>query len=344
VKLSIRDAVRYFARPDPARTGLLIYGNDAMRVALRRQEVIAALIGPKGDEEMRLARMAGAELRKEPALLLDAVKAQGFFPGPRVAFVEDATEAVAPAILAALEEWAEGDAQIIVTAGALKASSKLRKAFEAHKNAYATGIYDDPPGRAEIEDELRKAGVGEIGNDGMNALLDLARELGPGDLRQVIGKLGLYKLDDDSAVTAGDVAAVAPTSTEADLDDVLNIVAEGRVGEIGPVMRKLEAQGVQAVGLCIGASRHFRALYTAASDPQGPAQGLSRMRPPVFGPRRDRMIRQAQLWRAERLEIALGMLTDTDLQLRSAGQRAPAMAVVERSLVRLAMVAQKAAQ
>jgi DNA polymerase-3 subunit delta len=68
------------------------------------------------------------------------------------------------------------------------------------------------------------------------------------------------------------------------------------------------------------------------------------MRPPVFGPRRDRMIRQAQLWRAERLEIALGMLTDTDLQLRSAGQRAPAMAVVERSLVRLAMMAQKAAQ
>ncbi|MCE8468645.1 DNA polymerase III subunit delta, partial [Rhodovulum sulfidophilum] len=43
MKLSPRDAAGYFARPDPDRPGLLIYGNDAMRVALKRQQVIAAL-------------------------------------------------------------------------------------------------------------------------------------------------------------------------------------------------------------------------------------------------------------------------------------------------------------
>jgi DNA polymerase-3 subunit delta len=341
MKLSPRDAAGYFAKPDPARTGLLIYGGDAMRVALRRQEVIAALIGPQGDEEMRLARMPGAELRKDPAMLLDAIKAQSFFPGPRVAFVEDATDVVAPVVTAALAEWVEGDAQVIITAGSLKPSSKLRKLFEGHKNAYAVGIYDDPPSRAEIEAELRKAGIGTVSNEAMTDLVGLSRELGPGDLRQVIEKLGLYKLADDTPVSSEDVAAVAPTSTEAALDDVLNIVAEGKSGEIGPVMRKLEAQGVQPVGLCIGAMRHFRALYTAASDPGGAAQGIARMRPPIFGPRRDRMLRQAQGWGVRKLETALGVLTDTDLQLRSAGQRAPAMALVERSLIRLAMLGRK---
>ena len=54
MKLTGRDAVRYFARPDPEKTGLLIYGGDAMRVALRRQEVITALVCPAGEEEMRL--------------------------------------------------------------------------------------------------------------------------------------------------------------------------------------------------------------------------------------------------------------------------------------------------
>ena len=87
-----------------------------MRVALKRQEVIAALIGPEGEAEMRLSRIPGGDLRKEPTLLIDAVKAIGFFPGPRVAFVEEATDVAAPAILAALEDWAEGDAQIVVTA------------------------------------------------------------------------------------------------------------------------------------------------------------------------------------------------------------------------------------
>jgi len=341
MKLSPREAAGYFARPDPARTGLLIYGGDAMRVALRRQEVIAALIGSKGDEEMRLARMTGAELRKDPAMLLDAIKAQSFFPGPRVVFIEEASDVVAPFVTSALEDWAEGDAQVIVTAGQLKASSKLRKLFESHRNAYAVGIYDDPPSRAEIEGDLSKAGLSNVSNDAMTDLVALSRVLGPGDLRQVIEKLGLYKLGDDGPVGSEDVAAVAPTSTEAVLDDVLNIVAEGKSGEIGPVMRKLEAQGVQPVGLCIGAMRHFRALYTAASDPGGAAQGIARMRPPIFGPRRDRMLRQAQGWGVYKLETALSVLTDTDLQLRSAGQRAPAMALVERSLIRLSMLEQR---
>ena len=339
MKLSTRDAPGYFARPEPNRTGLLIYGADAMRIAIRRQEVIAALVGPDGEEEMRLARLPAADLRKDPAMLLDAIKAQGFFPGPRVVFVEDATDAMAPLVATALSEWAEGDAQVIVTAGGLKASSKLRKLFETHPNAYATGIYDDPPSRAEIEATLSKAGLTGVGADAMTDLTALARDLDPGDFRQTMEKLALYKMGDDTTVSSEDIAACAPTSTEADLDDVLNIVAEARSGEIGPVMKKLKAQGVQPVGLCIGATRHFRALYTAASDPGGASQGIARMRPPIFGPRHDRMLRQAQKWGAPRLEQALTLLTDTDLQLRSAGQNAPAMALVERTLIRLAMMA-----
>ena len=341
MKLSARDASRYFGKPDPDKTGLLIYGPDAMRVALKRQEVIAALIGPQGEEEMRLTRIPGGDLRKDPAQLVDAIKSVSFFPGPRVAFVEDANDNAAPAILAALEDWVPGDAQIIVSAGQLKASSKIRKAFEGHKNAYAVGIYNDPPTREEIEAELAKAGLNQIDRDAMTDLTNLSRELDPGDFRQTLEKLALYKFGDTSPATSDDVAACAPTSTEAALDDVLNIVAEGRAQEIGPVMSKLQAQGTQPVGLCIGATRHFRALYTAASDPGGASQGISRMRPPIFGPRRDRMVRQASGWGAPKLEQALTILTDTDLQLRSAGQNAPAMALVERALLRLAMLARR---
>lgn len=341
MKLNARDASRYFGKPDPDKTGLLIYGPDAMRVALKRQEVIAALIGPQGEEEMRLTRIPGGDLRKDPAQLVDAIKSVSFFPGPRVAFVEDTTDTAAPAILAALEDWAPGDAQIIVTAGQLKATSKIRKAFEGHKNAYAVGIYNDPPSREEIEAELSKAGLNEIDREAMTDLLNLSKELDPGDFRQTVEKLALYKLGDTTPAISDDVAACAPTSTEAALDDVLNIVAEGRAQEIGPVMSKLQAQGTQPVGLCIGATRHFRALYTAASDPGGASQGISRMRPPIFGPRRDRMVRQASGWGAPKLEQALTILTDTDLQLRSAGQNAPAMALVERALLRLAMLARR---
>ena len=341
MKLSARDANGYFARPDPARAGLLIYGADAMRVALKRQQVIAALIGKAGEEEMRLTRLPASDLRKDGALLLDAIKEQGFFPGPRAAFVEDATDTVAPAVTNALTDWQPGDAQIIVTAGQLKATSKLRKLFETHKNAYAVGIYNDPPSRDEIMSDLKNAGLGNLSNDAMADLVSLSRMLDPGDFRQTVEKLALYKLGDNTPVSIEDIAACAPLSTEAALDDVLNIVAEGRSAEIGPLMRRLQAQGANAVGLCINATRHFRTLYAAAAHPGGPAQGIGTLRPPVFGPRRDRLLRQAQQWGPHKLQDALTLLTDTDLQLRSAGQHAPALALVERAMIRLAMMARR---
>lgn len=337
MKLSGAAASRYFARPEPDRAGLLIFGADAMRVALKRQEVIAALVGPEGEAEMRLTRIPASDLKKDPALIQDALKAQGFFPGARVAFVEEAGDALAPLIGAALKDWQKGDATLIVTAGNLTKASALKKLFEDHPNAYGAGIYDDPPTREEIEATLQKAGLKEIGRDAMADLTALARDLDPGDFRQTIEKLALYKWGDAPPLTPDDIAACAPATIEADVDDVLNAAAEAQPARIGTLMRRLEGQGVNPVTLCIGATRHFRALHAAASAAGGAAEGIARMRPPIFGPRRDRMLRQAQGWGMHRLERALQILTDTDLTLRSSS-RAPAMAVMERALIRLSMM------
>ncbi|MBS0564275.1 MAG: DNA polymerase III subunit delta [Proteobacteria bacterium] len=337
MKLAGAAASRYFARPEPDRAGLLIYGTDPMRVALKRQEVIAALVGPEGEAEMRLTRLPAADLRKDPAQVQDAIKAQGFFPGPRAVLVEEAGDTLAPLLSSALADWRKGDASLVVTAGSLTKGSVLKKLFEEHPNAYAAGIYDDPPTREEIESTLQKAGLKGVGREAMADLTALARELDPGDFRQTIEKIALYKWQDAAPLTPEDVAACAPATIEAEVDDVLNAAAEAQPARIGTLMRRLEGQGVAPVTLCIGAMRHFRALHAAASAPGGAAEGIARIRPPVFGPRRDRMLRQAQGWGMHRLEQALQILTDTDLTLRSSS-RAPAMAVMERALIRLSMM------
>ena len=333
MKLSTGQANAYFAKPDPDAAGVLIHGADGMRIAHRRQQVVAALVGPQGEEEMRLTRIAAADLRKTPSLALDAVKAMGFFPGPRVALIEDANETVTATLIEALGAWKAGDAQIVVTAGNLKPTSRLRKAFEAHPKAYAAAIYDTPPTREEIERDLNAAGLGAPPQAAMDLLLNLARDLEPGDFRQTLTKIGLYKLNDRDPISADDIAACAPASFEAAVDDVLLVVGDGQAGEIGPVMQRLSAQGVNAVTLCIGAMRHFRTLHRAAVDTSG--------RPQIWGPNRDKMVAQARKWGPVKLEQALTELTDTDLRLRSAGQHAPALALVERTFIRLAMLAQR---
>ncbi|MBP9047846.1 MAG: DNA polymerase III subunit delta [Tabrizicola sp.] len=328
------EAARYCAKPDPARAGLLIFGADAMRVALKRQEAIAALVGPEGEAEMRLTRMSGGDLRKDGSLLLDAIKAVGFFPGPRVAFVEEATDGLADTIAVALKEWKPGDAGIVVTGGNLMGKSALKALFEKHPNAVCIGLYDDPPSREEIEDALKKAGLRDIDREAMNDLNTLARALDPGDFRQTLEKIALYKHGDPSPLTPADVAAMAPATIEAEVDDLIDAVADARSAAIGPLFRRLEGQGVLPVTICIGALRHFRILHAAATDPAGPGVGIQRAR--VNFKQKDAMGRQAGQWGVRALEQALSVLLETDLTLRSAS-KAPGMALMERALIRIAM-------
>jgi len=337
MKLSPRDANAFFAKPTPG-PGILISGADPMRVALKRQDLVKALIGPQGEEEMRLTRLNGSDLRSNPSHLLDAVRAPSFFPGPRAVHVEGATDGLTALFQTTLTDWQEGDGMIVATAGALKASSKLRKLFEKDPRARFTTIYDDPPSAGEIKDRLTAAGLAQVDSAAMEAMVSLAAHIDPGDLRQFIEKLSIYKIGDPAPLSADDIAALAPADLEAGVDDLLNAAAESRQDQIGPLMRRLEGQGINPTTLCIMAGMHFRALHAAASDPGGAAQGIARARPPIFGPRRDRMIRQAQNWGVNRLERALDLLLDTDLALRSAGQTAPQMARVERAMIRLSMM------
>ncbi len=335
MKLSARDLARYIARPDPGHAGILLFGPDAMRVALKRQDLVRNITGPEAEAEMRLTRLQGADLRSDPAALLDAVKARGFFPGPRVVLVDDATDTLTETCAAVLKDWTVDDAQLVVAAGNLKPASKLRKLFEGAKQGVAAGIYDDPPTRAEIGETLRAAGLDTITPEAMAAVESLARALDPGDFRQTMDKIALYKLGDSQPLSPDDIAACAPASTEAALDDVIMAAADGKEAQIAPLLRRLQAQGVEAVRLCIATGRHFRMLHVASCDPDGPQSGIGRLRPPVHWKLRDRMIAQAKAWGRERLERALASIVETDLALRSATD-APSMAVMERALIRLA--------
>lgn len=338
MKLSPRDAAGFLSRPDKRVPALLIFGADPMRVAERRQRVIAAQIGAEGEAEMRLVRMAAADLRREPGAAFDAMRAQGFFPGPRAVLIDDATDAAAAALKPALADWAEGDALMVVTAGALNAGSKLRKLFEGDKRALCLGVYDDPPGRDEIEAMLRAEGLTNLPPDAMRDLLALGQGLEPGEFRQTLTRIALYKHGDTAPLSPEEIALLAPAAGEAAIDTVLDAVAEGRLGDIAPLTAQLAGRGVAPVTLCIGALRHFRLLHALASDPRGAAQAVAGMRPPVFGKRRDRLLTHARRWPLARIEAALSALVETDLTLRSS-TRAPAQALIDRVLMRLAAMA-----
>lgn len=337
MKLAGRDAARFLAKPDAGIAAVLLFGPDPMRVALKRAALVEALIGKDGAAEMRLARLAGGDLRRDPAAASDAMRATGFFPGPRAVLVEDAADAAAPALRAALDDWRRGDATLVVAAGNLGPGSALRKAFEAAKAAVAIGVYADPPGRDEVEAALAANGLAAPDRDAFAAVEALAQALDPGDFAQFVRKLALYKRGDPAPLSPGDIAACAPPPPEAEVDEVVALAADGSAGPLAVAFRTLAARGGSPTSLTIAAGRYFRTLHAAAVAADGPEAALSRARPPVFGPRRARMVAQARALGEAELEKALALVLEAELALRSS-RPLPGQALVERLFVRLAML------
>lgn len=336
MRLSGAAVARYLQRPDPGSAGLLIHGADGGRVGEARRAALAALLGPGAEEEMRLARVSAADLRRDPARLADALRASGFFPGPRAVLVEDATDGLSALLAEALAGQAPEDARLVVTAALLPARSKLRKLFEGHPTARAAALYDDPPTRAEVEAKLARAGVA-ADRDALARLEGLAAEMGAGAFDRLLETLALLRHGEEGPATEADVEAAAPASGAAAPDALVEAVAEGRAEAVAPLVGRLAAQGTGAVGLLVAAERHFRALHAASVLPGG----VQALRPPVFGPRRDALARQARRWGPARAEEALGILLEADLALRSAGARAPDLALAERALIRVAMLGRR---
>jgi len=189
-----------------------------------------------------------------------------------------------------------------------------------------------------VEKIITESGLQNVTQEILNQLVTIASELTPGDFKQSLNKLALYKLNDETPITYQDLINCTPASNEAAIDEVLNVILAGNEFKVNQIIGRLRSQGVLPVTLVIAATRHFKALFSIVSNPGGLSAGATALRPPIYGPRKEILINQAQKWGHVKIKTAIKILTTTDLQLRSADQKAPQMSLVERHLIRIAML------
>jgi len=335
MKLSGAEAARFCAAPKPGVAGALIFGADAGQVAERRDQLLAKLLGPDAEAEMRLARLTGADLRADPAALDAALRAQGFFPGPRAVLVTQATDGLAPLIGAALAGAAAPEAFLLVTADALTGKSALRALFEGAKAAVAAPCYAEAPDARALAAMLAAAGARDPAPEALELLQALSQGMDRGALARLVEVLALYAREAEGALSAADVAACAPPFGEAAADAAIDAALDGETAVLRAQLARLAAQGGGGVALAIAAARHVRALHAVAAAGAQAGGALMRIQPPS---RRDRAAAQARRWGAARLERALETLYETDAALRG-GSNAPPAALLERALLRLANAA-----
>jgi len=320
---------RFLKNPDSQFRAFLLYGPDSGLVS-DRGAALARKLASVSELECEVIRLDERDLSQDPDRLAIEARTLSMFAGTKVVRVRGGAgleTALAELIDTAVE------AHIIVEAGNLRPSSKLRKLFESARQAAALPCYSDAARDLGplIDEELVKASV-SITQD---AKADLIALLGS-DLalaRSEISKLALYA-GKDRAIEAADVEAVVGDSSDVALDALAEAVADGAADRALSQFDRLAAAGTGAQAGLTALGRYFGRLHrvVVALEAGGTAKSvIAGLRPPPSFKQRDALGRQANRWNRMALQTAIEAIQSTTAQTR----RRPELerALTERALL-----------
>ena len=339
VALKSSEIERFVARPDPARTIVLVFGPDAGLVRERAEALIKASVDDVKDP-FQLARIDGDDLAGEPSRLVEEANTIPLFGGRRAVWVKAGGRNCAPAV-EALIACPSPDCRVVIEAGDLRKTAPLRAICERAKNAVALICYAD--GERDIarliDDEMRAAGL-EISPEARSALTPL---LGGDRLasRHEIAKLALFA-HGKGRVELDDVMAVVADASTLALDGMIDAAFAGRTGDLEVQLGKARTAGTGAGTIVSSALRQVAQLHKArlAVD-QGASVGdaAGGIQPFLHFSRRAAVETALKTWTSARLERAMAQLAEATLETRR--QTALADVIAQRALLAIAVNARR---
>ena len=318
MKIAAGRVAAFAKRPDPKVSVALVYGPDAGAV----RETSAALLGAVLDDPndaFRRADLAGPEIARDPARLVDEFCALSMIGGRRVIRLTDAGDGVTKALEMVLDS--PGEALVVAEAGDLAPRSSLRKLCEKAGHAAALPCYvaDAATVMALAAELVAEAGK-TLDRDAAARLGDLL----PGDrmlARREIEKLILFA-GDASSLTAEHVGAVVGDGIDPALDTLTDAVLDGRAAVADATLDRLFAAGTSAVGLLRAVQRQLLRLHEAGThcrDGLDVDAAMARLRPPVFFRQQTAFRGQLNRWPPAAATGALIRLAEAEALVKRTG-------------------------
>lgn len=332
----------FLAKPDPRTSIILIYGPDRGSVSERTRKLILLLAGST-DDPFAVARMDDAALGEDPARLDDEARAIPMMGGVRVVWVENAGAHAARVLEGYLKDPAP-DAWVVVEAGALAPSAKLRQVLEKAKNAVALPCYQDTARSLdELIDEELNANNLTIAPDARHRLIAV---LGAdrGLSRTELQKLCLYCHGQDQ-VSADDVDMACGDVSALVLDDLVDHTFEGDIARADHDYTRLLASGTAYQAIIAGFFNHISKLKTvrAGLDARKSLDSaLGGLRPPLHFSRKASVRKQVDLWSPADLDRAASATAEAEYGTR--GSDGLADAILGRHVLTLANAARQKAR
>lgn len=314
-----------FAGPEEARS------EDLARRA------VAALGDP--DDRMSLVDIPQDALRQDPGRLADEACATSMFGGERVIRVLGAGESARQAVEILLEA-AGTEHPVVMTAGNLAKSSKLRKLAEGAREARIVLSYAMTPrdARQYVLDEAQALGLRP--ERGVAEEIVETTNADVGLIRSELGKYACYldsRPDHPQALTMEAVEAVGAGYQEEDISTLVDGITSGNLpsveveldhlsnGSAIPALRRMAHRALQLMDA--------RRLMDQGMAPDAAVKGL---RPPVFWKEAGLFAAALPAWPVGRCQAALRQMLAAERGIKAPGS--PGDILGWQALLRVAIV------
>ncbi|MDR3518561.1 MAG: DNA polymerase III subunit delta [Azospirillaceae bacterium] len=342
MKLAGKAIESFLRRPDPKVRAVLVYGEDGGLIRERADQVAASAV-PDLKDPFRVTDVIGAALVADPARLSDEMAALAMLGGRRLVRVRDADDKLAALCTALFAAMPGGDTLLVVEAGSLGKTSKLRSAFENAELAAALPCYtEDEAGLARIiGDLLAQQNLGAT----PDAQTFLAENL-VGDrmvARGEIAKLALYLGADATTrrqVDLADVRACIGDSGALEMDEPGLAAADGDSLALDRSLGRLFAEGISPVPILRSAQRHLQRLHLAAGlieQGESEEKALAALKPPLFFKQKTRFAAQLRRWPPRALRAAMDRLVEAEAACKRTHM--PDETIAARTLFQIAALA-----
>ncbi|OEJ64122.1 DNA polymerase III subunit delta [Magnetovibrio blakemorei] len=328
----------FLRSPDPNIRAVLVFGPDEGLVRERAQRLAKTAVEDLNDP-FRVVEINGSDLKADPARLADEAASLSFGGGSRVVRVRQASDQCTPACQSFLALDTPSPALVVIDAGDLAASSKLRKLFETAKNGASMACYGDD--LKSLPDVIRETLNRFQLNPDRDAMSLLVQSLGSDRsvTRGELEKLALY-MGGPGPVNEADVRAAIGDTAASGVDDVIYSAASGDTAKLETAISRVLADGTNPVQLVRAAQRHFQRLHSARGQM---AQGMSAdqatksLRPPIIFKLADAFRAQLGVWPEPKLTRAFDILTQAEIDCKTTGY--PAEAICGRAMLSIAQAA-----
>ncbi len=340
VAIKADDVARAVRTPKDDTNGYLIHGTDAGQVsdyARTLSSSLAARSTPPGD----VLRLSEQDLAQNPGRVGIELNTVPMFGGKPVIWLRTAQNLPLDEIDEALRRRPTS-AYLIVEAGNLPKTSKLRQLFESANHLAALPCYgDDVNGVSAMVEKMAAAATLKLSPDTAKLLKEiLGSNLSVA--RAEMEKLVLYAAR-DGEITESTVGAAIGDILEGATDAVINAAFAGDGAEALSEFDKLVGASASAQSVLSLLNMHLLRLirvkgFVDSGEPF--ALAAKRLRPPLFFKAERTFSTQIRLWPLERLNKVSALVQETTLASRlNAGME---KALIERLLLEIAAVAREA--